>query len=159
MHPKKTFRTSKFVVAALMCIAGGLVSGCIAIVPYTPATNRIQELGEKSAKEKIEEVLTTAVAPHITGAEPKDNELVINYVQPMMGPFYTTTNVPGVVAVLYANLEKVVIYANNKVFIYMRGNQLMSPQIVFRTQEDAKEFADLLMSYREQYMESKNEEK
>jgi hypothetical protein len=136
--------------AGLLLLAlGGVVNfGCVALLDYRPDEGLVSSLGPEEAKRKFSETLSLAFDPHVTGSEITDDYYRYQWQQNIYGAYgIPMGSVPGANQVFFNNVEKVEVYQNNKVFVYERGGRLKD-QILFSTVDDAKRFADLVMSFR-----------
>jgi S1-C subfamily serine protease len=92
------------------------------------------------AQERLRGTLLRAVSPPIQTVAITNESLEYKW-HPLVG---TQIN--------FVNLNRVEVFANHTVFIRGVGNQILSV-IRYGTDQDAKLFADLLMGFRERYMQ------
>ncbi len=95
-------------------------------------------------------MLYRAVEPQISAVEfsQTDGTVKMTYAQPILGPYgiQVGQNVQSV-PIAFARIAKIEVYENAKVFVYGPGGHL-ERQILFGTIDDAKLFAQLVMSFK-----------
>lgn len=115
----------------------GLVS-CAAPLQYQAKDRALQELGSQRAQEQLNEVLKNAIVPRVTSAEVSDNTL--RYATPV-----GTSSVEKKLAL--REIGDINLYANNAVHVLNKEKTSLTP-FVFKNEQDAKTFVDLLVSFR-----------
>jgi hypothetical protein len=124
-----------------------LTWGCSSQLPYTPNDGLVDTLGVEEAKKRIAHVLQRAIKPHITTVRATDD--YVQYFWEKMAPetFYDPLYVANVTEVHYATLTQVKVFDDFRVTF---AGPLAEPvdEIRFGTDEDARTFADLLLSFK-----------
>src|SRR5262249_21560636 len=108
-----------------------------------PNTAMIDTIGMPQAQVRMRETLLRSVNPAIQSVDITEDFLR-----------YRLNVAIYEFQLFFGNVSRVEIYDNNFVFIRGHGDQIMA-QIFFATAEEAKTFADLLMSFRDNYLRSK----
>lgn len=133
-------------IAALAC-------GCMSPIPYTPDESLVKSLGPEKAKQELEILLARSVEPQVGMVEVKDDALHYRWNQSSLGAFYQTVTTSIDTEIFYANLNRIEIYENHNVFIW-GPNDARVDKVRFATAEEARKFADLLMSFRARWLAS-----
>lgn len=133
------------VLLGAMCAA--VACGCMTPIPYTPDENLVQTLGPEKAKEELQIVLSRAIEPQIGMAELTEDSLHYRWIQTHLGAFYQSVTNAIDTQIFFANLSRVEIYENHNVFLY-GPNDSRVDKVRFATAEDARRFADLLLSFK-----------
>ncbi|MBI4586671.1 MAG: hypothetical protein HY717_21880 [Planctomycetes bacterium] len=138
--------------AWLAAVGGGVFSalsgGCVAVIDYQPQEKMVDELGFEEAGKRLQEVMTRASAPRINAVNVAEDFFNYHWQQPIIGPYgvhmgYT----PSFMQIFYANIARLEIYENHYIFLRAPDDAIIS-QILFATDQDAKIYADLVMSFR-----------
>ena len=121
------------------------LTGCVQSIHYQPNTNLLQRLTRAEATEQIRNILLRSINPQI--AEVSVTEEFLNYnIHP------TTITI----RLFFGKIGSVEVFDNHAAFVRAPGNGPFIAQLFFSTAEDAKMFADLLMSLREMYLAKKS---
>ena len=131
----------------LASVTGSL--GCASPMPYRPNEEKVKELGVEKAKKDLKEMVMRAKAAGggvISSVEVTDEALKVKAQQSSMGMFYQIETRQLENEVYFPMLERVDIYSNNWAFVYQGGRLAM--QVLLATPEEARAFADLMMSFR-----------
>ncbi len=115
------------------------VAGCVQKITYHPDTTLLQRFSRAEATERIRHVLLRSINPQID--EVTVTEEFLNY------------RLQATIIILrlyFGKVGGVQLFENHAVFVQADGGQYIA-QLFFATAEDAKLFADLLMSFREEY--------
>lgn len=123
---------------SLLLVAAVSVLGCVAPVQYQPQERALQDRGVAQAQQQLNEVLGNAIVPKVTSAEVSDNAL--RYMTPV-GANAVEKKLP------LHDIGSVNLYTNNAVHILNRDKTVLTP-FVFKNEQDAKLFIDLLASFR-----------
>ncbi|MGH2628729.1 MAG: hypothetical protein ACRDHY_18990 [Anaerolineales bacterium] len=128
-----------------------LAVGC-APIAYRPNEGLTKELGLEEAKKRLKEIVIRARQAGggiITSVDVTDEVLKVKAQQTTIGMFYQAETRQLENDVYFPTVEKVDIYENNWAYVYVTGGRLVL-QVLLVTPEDAKSFADLVMSFRDQ---------
>jgi hypothetical protein len=136
---------------ALVLFSGAIagLSGC-STMAYQPNEGRVKELGADRARSQLKETVMRAKAAGggvITSVDVTDEALKVKAQQTSMGMFYQIETRQLENEVYFPMVDRVDLYSNNWAFVYSQGGRL-SLQVLLSTTEDAKSFADLVMSMR-----------
>jgi hypothetical protein len=115
------------------------VAGCVQPIAYHPDTTVLQRLSRAEAAERIRYVLLRAINPQIDDVTVTE-EFLSYRVHP------TTT----IMRLFFGKVGGVEVFDNHAAFVRADGGPFIA-QLFFATAEEAKIFADLLMSFREVY--------
>ena len=150
-----------FILIACLVSFSLLCTACVQPTGYQPKTHLLQRLSREDAAERIRLVLLRASNPQID--EVTVTEEFLNYqIHPTpivvpgplpTAPFLFTSRMyqtPVVIRLFLGKVEGVEVFDNHAAFVRGPGGQFIA-QFFFPTAEDAKIFADLLMSLREMY--------
>ncbi len=121
--------------------------GC-APMPYRPNEDRVKELGVEKAKQDLKEMVMRSKAAGggvVTSVEVTDDALKLKAQQSSLGMFYQVETRQLENEAYFPMLERVDIYSNNWAYVYQGGRLVM--QVLLATPEDARSFADLMMSF------------
>jgi hypothetical protein len=140
---------------SLFGIALPSLSGCVALVQYTPDEGLAARLGEEEALRKLKEVIHRALEPRFADVQVSIDEYVVTYLQGWH-PYYYGPVGPIPIGILYRNVSRVDIYENHKVFVY-DVNGVEKQWILFANAQDARLFADLVCSLRARALGGSNE--
>jgi len=131
--------------AATLAAAGlALVVGCVSQLAYEPDVKSIDKMGAEAAKARLIEVLTKARQPHITSVKVTDDSVQYFYDEPT-DPFYIST-VGNTTQIFFVAIDRIEVYSNQNVFVWGAPDHV--DKVLFWSPEDARTFADLMMSYR-----------
>ena len=134
----------------LLALLTTLASGCVTIVPYQPKSNLVTESGAESAQSQLADLLRRAAAPQFSSVEVDDKRVKLTMIVPPFGSFSfrpTYHTIPFDIS--YSMVSRMDLYANNYVYRYDAGGRLLLPHILFRSQQDAMLFIDLITSLRD----------
>lgn len=130
-------------------LAAALAGGCATPIAYRPNVAVVDDLGVSEAKRRLSEVLALAIAPRITSVDVTNHAVRYRWHQTVHGPYgIPMGSVPHEGQVHFANVGQLQIYTNHWVFIWGPPGHLMD-KILFQSHEEARLFADLVMSFRE----------
>jgi len=139
-------------VGVLSCALFFLAAtGCVPQIAYSPNEGLLEKDGVDAGGLRLEETLSRAIAPQIASAEATAETLRYQWSQTHMGAFYQVVTTQNAAQIFFKNIARVEIYANHKVFVWENNNRHY--EIQFAGPEDAKEFADLVMSFRRNAMQ------
>ncbi len=127
-----------------------LAVGCPAVVPYQPNERVVVDLGVAQARKRLEETLSRSINPRVIDVQVTQEFVNYRYQQPILGPFGAqvgTTMAEN--RVHFRNVGRVEIYDTNVVFLRAANENILA-QFIFANQDDAKTFADLILSFRAQ---------
>lgn len=123
-------------------------AGCATPVPYTADEGLVGKSSLDETRNKTREVLLRSAPPHqVTSVEFTDDYITVGSTQSHMGAFYQTFQTQTLKQLYLANLGRYEVYDNHFVFTYDLNNALIL-QVLFRTPQDARSFADHLWSLR-----------
>jgi hypothetical protein len=134
----------------LVCCISALAVGCPAVVSYQPNERLIVDLGVEQARKRLEGTLSRSINPRVIDVQIAQEFMHYRYQQPILGPY--GIQVGATVAenrVHFLNVSRVEIFETNVVFL-RAANEIILAQFIFANQEDAKTFADLILSFRAQ---------
>jgi hypothetical protein len=131
-----------------------LGTGCMKPIQYTPNEGLVPSLGTDQAKQELQILMARSVEPLIGLVEAKDDSVHYRWNQQSMGAFYQTITTSVDTEIFYANLNRIEIYENHNVFVW-GPNDSRVDKIRFASAEEAKRFADLLMSFRARWLASR----
>jgi S1-C subfamily serine protease len=124
----------------LMCALGFLSVGCVASLNYQPNEHMLDTLSVDEARERLRETLLRAVSPRMQTITLTNESLEYRW-HPQVGTH-----------IHFITLSRVEVFDNHVVFVRGAGDQILSV-IHYGTEQDAKLFADLLMSFRVRYLQ------
>lgn len=125
---------------------GGLLSGCSSASMYQPKAEMMQTMGVEQAKQRLKETTLRSINPQIVEADITDEFLRYRYRQAIAG-FQTGAILENQIAFL--NAVQLQVHTNNTVNVRTSAGILIA-QLVFGNEQDARTFADLLASFRQQ---------
>jgi hypothetical protein len=128
----------------LLCIVSILSAGCPATVSYQPSERAIDELGVSQARQRLRETLLRAINPQVVEAEVTDEYVHYRFRQAIAG-FPTGAILDN--RVHFSNAARVDVHSNNTVIVRTSAQHPIA-QVVFGSPEDARQFADLVTSFR-----------
>ena len=118
-------------------------------IAYRPNLTAVDELGLPEVKQRLSETLGRAVAPPIGSVEVTSHALTYRWHQTLHGPYgIPMGSVPHDTQIHFANVINVQIYTNHWVFIWGHPQRILA-KVLFASGEDARTFADLVLSMRE----------
>lgn len=100
--------------------------------------------GDIQGRQRLRDIMTRAISPQIAETEVTDDALQYRIRQAIFG------NPTGALLeqrIHFLNVGRAEVYENNVVIIWTEGNTLLA-QFTFGNTQDAKTFADLLVSFR-----------
>ena len=121
------------------CLSLG-ITGCVQPIDYQPNTILLQELTREDATTRIREVLRRSINPHITEVTVTENFITYNIHPTTVG-----------IKLFFERIKGAQVFDNHAVFVQDISGSY-SAQVFFSSAEDAKTYADLLMSFREAYI-------
>ena len=136
---------------ALLVLGSVTLSVGCAPIAYRPNEDRVKELGVEKAKADLKELVNRSKAAGggaVASVEVTDDAIKVKANQTTMGAFYQMETRQIESTAEFPTLDRVDIYSNNWAYVYQSGRLAM--QILFATPEDARSFADLMMSFRAQ---------
>jgi hypothetical protein len=126
---------------------------CVSCVPtssYQANEQLVGQLGITHARQSLDEVMARSLNPRVTSVEVTDDFVLYRYQQPLHGPWgIQTGTVPGENRIFFTHIGGVEIYENHLVQVRTAEKRVLG-QLVFATDQDARAFADLIMSFRAQ---------
>lgn len=147
MAPNQSPKRLSFLAAAVL-LGGALSTGCVSVVPYQPNEGLVTSLGQEAAKSKLAEILRRATIPAVSAVNVTDDYVEYHWQQMVPGPFWAPMAAGNAVTqISYANIGRIQIHENHHIFIWGPGDNRRD-EIRFATADDAREFSDLLMSFR-----------
>lgn len=140
--------TSKFALHSLLVILTlGFFSGCVALVPHSPNTRLVEELGADAAESKFAEILNRSTQPRYQGTEVSEDSFKTSQTGVVMGAWYQTHHVTNQIQIYFNNISRVEVYENNAVFVRGVGDVVLL-RAAFTNLEDATMLADLIESFK-----------
>ncbi len=133
---------TRLILLLLLCSLGLLETAC-ASINYQPNDRIVETLGVDIARERLRETLLRAVSPQIQTSELTNEYLEYKWVYMW---------IPQVTHINFVNISRVQVFENHVVHIRGAGDQVLST-LVYGTEQDAKLFADLLMGFRQRYLQ------
>jgi hypothetical protein len=136
------------VLIPLLLVGGlsGFISGCSSASMYQPNAEIVKTMGVEQAKQRLKETTLRSINPQIVEADVTDEFLRYRYRQAIAG-FQTGAILENQIAFL--NAVQVQVNTDNVVNVRTSAGVLIA-QLVFGNEQDAKTFADLLASFRQQ---------
>ena len=132
---------------ALVFLVGTSSTGCAPMIDYHPNERAAQTLGMPEAWQRFRAVMLRAVNPQIQDVQLTEDGIV--YSGTRLLPMFVQAPAGRLMA--FVNISGVDVYANHSV--YVKGAVGQATDIfVLASDQDAKAFADLLMSFRSQYL-------
>lgn len=129
----------------LILLAAG--PGCVSVVPYTPKTSLIEELGYEGAQDRFAVLMNGARSPRIGTASIDTKKFEFELSGGHAG-WWWGWGQPGSHPVVYLeNIGRLDIYENNKVFVIAPDERKMT-EFLFGSQGDCFVFADLVYSFK-----------
>ena len=144
--------TRRDVLSAILFLGTLAVGSGCSVMPYQPNEGKVRELGKSGARTELKATVLRARAAGggtITGVEVGDESLKVKAQHGQMGMFYQVSTVQVENEIYFGLVDRVDLYSNNWAYVYQRGGQL-GLQVLLASPEDAKTFADLVMSLRAQ---------
>src|SRR5574341_532302 len=142
-------RATLFKLLPLCCISA-LAVGCPAVVSYQPNERLVHELGVANARKRLEETLSRSINPRVIDVQVTREFVNYRYQQPILGPFGAQVGVTMAEnRVHFQNVSRAEIFETNVVFLRAANENILA-QVIFANQDDAKTFADLILSFRAQ---------
>ena len=132
---------------ALQLAAVLLVAGCVAVVPHAPSLSMVEQLGPAEANQRLDRLAVRCVDPPLRGARVEDGSFIYAVEWVVVFAFEADRRIA------LERLARVDVYENCVVYVMgHHGTELQ--RFIFPTIDDGKEFADLLMSFREEHLEA-----
>lgn len=153
--PSSLLPWQKLLTHQLPRIAGAFLLGylCVSCVPttsYQANEQLVGQLGIERTRQNLDEVMARSINPRVTSVEVTDEFVLYRYQQPLHGPWgIQTGTIPGENRIFFAHIGGVDIYENHLTQVRTAEKRVLG-QLVFATDQDARAFADLLMSLRAQ---------
>ena len=136
----------------LVGVASALAVGCPARIEYRPQVHVVEELGVQQASQRLIDVLSHAINPRVIDLDVTED--VVRYRYPLsylMGhPCGATTLEKRIV---FPQVRRIDIFDNHVVFVRGTDERILA-QFAFANAQDAKMFADLVLSFRAYYARS-----
>src|SRR5262245_32049685 len=135
----------------LICFISMLGMGCPTAVQYQPDAGVVDTLGLPQAQARMKDTLLRSINPRIMEVDVTDDFLRYGYQQQIPGPWGIPMGpMPGLVMnqVAFLNVGRVEVFPNNLVFV-RTSSDIVIAQVVFGNEQDAKMFADLMISFRD----------
>ena len=126
-------------------------TGCVKQIAYSPNEGLVEKNNVEAGGSRLEETLSRAIAPQIASAEVTAETLRYEWTQTYLGPFYQPVTTQHSAQIFFKNIARIELYENHKVFVWENNNRHY--EIQFPGPEDAKEFADRVMSFRRNAIE------
>ena len=127
-------------------------SGCVAIIPYEYNSAHLEGLDAGVAEEAFEALIANAARPRISYADVEDEYYEFQTEQVIHGAYGVPTGSTGTkFRVEFTTVGEVRIYENDVVYVLNTDSSFVH-LIQFAKQDDAKRFADFVMSYRARVM-------
>jgi len=136
----------------LVFIVGTSSTGCVPM-DYRPNERAVQHLGLPEAVQRLREILLRSVDPQVIDASVTNDGLSYRYkamIRTGLGIPVGWTDVQEKL-IAFTNVSKVEVFENHTVYVRGAGGQVIAT-LVCASDQDAKTFADLLMSFRGQYL-------
>jgi hypothetical protein len=127
---------ASLVMLLLVWAVSTLFFGCTTTLSYQPNDQLVQTLGTPQAQQRFKEVLLRSVNPKIDAVEITDDFLRYH----LSGTTYE-------VRIFFKDVDRVDVYSNHLVLVRGRDNPMLARPL-FGNVEDAKMFADFLLSFR-----------
>jgi len=131
---------TRLILLFVLCALGLFGTGCVTSLNYQPNDRIVETLGVDVARERLRETLLRAVSPPIQTITLTNESLEYKW-HPLVGTH-----------IYFVNLSRVEIFDNHVVFIRGAGDQILST-LRYGTEQDAKLFADLVMGFRQRYVQ------
>jgi hypothetical protein len=133
----------------LVGLASALAVGCPAIIEYRPQAHVVEELGVQQASQRLIEVLSHSINPRVIDLDVTED--VVRYRFPLS---YLMGNPSGATTlekrIIFTQVSRIDIFDNHVVFVRGTDEGLLA-QLVFANAQDARAFADLVLSFRAYY--------
>jgi hypothetical protein len=136
-------RGMTYVKLLCACLVGVFSLGCPAPAQYQPNTRLVSDLGVPQAQRRLKEALLRCINPQMVEADVTDDFLHYRYRQVIAG---IPTGAILENRVFFVNVARVEVFINNVANVWAPGNHLLA-QLIFGNPEDARTFADLVMSF------------
>lgn len=148
--PSGASRRGPVLQLLLICCISALAAGCPAVVSYQPNDRLVVDLGVEQARKRLQETLSRSINPRVIEVQVTQEFVNYRYQQPILGPFGAQVGVTMAEnRVHFQNVSRVEVFENNVVFL-RAANEIILAQLIFANQDDAKTFADLILSFRAQ---------
>ncbi len=149
-YPSEAPRHVTLLKLLLICCISALAVGCPAVVSYQPNERLVVDLGVEQARKRLEETLSRSINPRVIDVQVTQEFVNYRFQQPILGPFFAQVGVQMAEnRVHFVNVSRAEVFENNVVFL-RAANEIVLAQFIFANQEDAKTFADLILSFRAQ---------
>lgn len=127
----------------------GMLTSCVEVVPYRPNTHYADRLDGAEVQMKFGEVMTRTIRPRILSARMTEHFYEYEIEE-------TSRNVHGIpigstsrrVQRDFTNIGRAQLHVNNVLYVFSKDGALLD-HVRFASQDDAKIFIDLIMSYRD----------
>ncbi|HSD51363.1 MAG TPA: hypothetical protein VLG48_08145 [Candidatus Methylomirabilis sp.] len=149
-YPSGAPRRVTLLKLLLLCCISALAVGCPAVVSYQPNERLVVDLGVEQARKRLQETLSRSINPRVIEVQVAQEFVNYRYQQPILGPYGIQVGMTMAEnRVHFQNVSRVEVFENNVVFL-RAANEVILAQVIFASQEDAKTFADLILSFRAQ---------
>jgi hypothetical protein len=139
-------------------LLGVSITGCVP-TDYQPDVSMAHKLGVEEARQRLRETLLRSVEPQVIEVSVTNEGLSYRYKEVRrvrgvipFGPLGWGDSQEKLLA--FTNVSKVDVFDNNVVYVRGAGGQVIA-QIACASPQDARAFADLLMSLRTQYLQER----
>ena len=135
--------------SALLILSSVALSFGCAPIAYHANEEKVKELGAEKAKKDLKELVMRAKSAGggvVSSVDVTDDALKVKAQASSMGMWYQIETRQLENEVYFPMLDRVDIYSNNWAYVYQSGRLAM--QVLLGTPEEAKSFADLLMSFK-----------
>lgn len=142
-----SIRTASLRLALFAFLVAG--PGCIGVVPYTPKTSLIDDLGYEEAQTRFGQVMTRCRAPKVNDGKIDEKKFEVDTPAHYGGGWgwYGGHHQGGNAAFYHSNVGRLDVYENNKVFVIGTDEKKLA-EFLFADQPDAFLFCDLIYSFR-----------
>jgi len=126
-------------------------SGC-STIEYKADSEVVKRLGAAEAKTKLKALAMGAAATGggvVTSVDVTDESLKVKSQQTTLGLFYVPETRQLENEVYFRAVDRVDLYSNKWAYVYASGGRLVL-QVLFKTLEETKSFADLVLSFKAQ---------
>ena len=137
----------------LVFLIGTISIGCVPVIDYRPNEQAIQHLDIPEALQRLRETLLRSVNPQVLDVRVTTEGFAYLYKAMMRNGYGIPVGWTDMQAKLIAftNVSKVDVFENHTVYVRGAGGQVIDT-LVCASDQDAKAFADLLMSFRSHYL-------
>jgi hypothetical protein len=147
-RPRKATFSFRDLALLAWFLCGFCIGGCVAVVPYQPNDRLVDTLGRAQTQQRLQEVLLRSLNPRIIDLD--IDEETIRYRAPTSGHVmgYQSGVSSSVETRLdFLHIARCDVHASHVVFVRGADDRPLA-HLAFATEQDAKTFADLLLSLR-----------